>query len=223
MKIGILGAGFLGQAIATVAKRSGYEVMLSNSRSRDTLTDLAAGIGAHAGTAAEAAGFGEVVVVTVPFCRYRNLPAAQLVGKIVIDTCNYYPDRDGQIEVLDQYATTTSELIARHLPGARLVKAINTILAQDLVTDGRPPGASDRRALPIAGDDAGARQVVAGILEQFGFDVVDTGRLSDSWRFERAKHAYCIRLDRAGLQEKLAAAQRQVELPHGSWRRSAPA
>jgi predicted dinucleotide-binding enzyme len=223
MKIGILGAGFLGQAIATVAKRSGCEVMLSNSRSRDTLTDLLAGIGCHAGTAAEAAGFGEVVVVTVPFGRYRNLPAAQLAGKIVIDTCNYYPDRDGQIEALDQYATTPSELIARHLPGARLVKAINAILAEDLVTDGRPPGAPDRRALPIAGDDAEARQVVAGILEQFGFDVVDTGRLADSWRFERAKPAYCIRLDRAGLLEKLAAAQRQVELPHGSWRRGAQA
>lgn len=102
--------------------------------------------------------------------------------------------------------------------GAKVVKVFNAILAQDLLQDGRPSGAADRRALPIAADDAGARDQVIGLLDELGFDAVDAGSLDDSWRFERAKPAYCIAFDRAGLEQALAAAQREVELPHGSWR-----
>ncbi|CAN0627609.1 8-hydroxy-5-deazaflavin:NADPH oxidoreductase [Burkholderia multivorans] len=219
MKMGILGAGFIGKAMATLAKQCGHEVMMSNSRGPETLMSTAAAIGCRVGTASEAAVFGEIVVVAVPLCSYLTLPVAELEGKIVIDACNYYPERDGHIDVLEQYAMTTSELMARHLQGARLVKAFNAILAKDLDTDGLPPGRPDRRALPMAGDDPGAKRVVAGILDQFGFDAVDAGSLSESWRFERAKPAYCVRLDREGLREKLAEAKRNVELPHGSWRR----
>ncbi|MFM0502107.1 NADPH-dependent F420 reductase [Paraburkholderia caffeinilytica] len=218
MKIGILGAGFLGRAMATVAKNHGHEVMISNSRDPRTLISAAAALGCALGTAEEAAKFGDVVVVTVPFSSIDALPVAALDGKIVIDTCNYYPHRDGQIEALDSRATTTSQMLAAALPGAKVVKAFNAILAKDLETDGKPADAPNRRALPFAGDDEQAKHVVSGLLDQFGFDAVDAGALADSWRFERAKPVYCIALDRAGIAEGLAAAQRDVELPHGSWR-----
>ncbi|MFM0211250.1 NADPH-dependent F420 reductase [Paraburkholderia sediminicola] len=218
MKIGILGAGFLGRAMATLAKNHGHEVMISNSRDPRTLISTAAALGCALGTAEEAAKFGNVVVVTVPFSNIDALPVAALDGKTVIDTCNYYPDRDGQIEALDSRATTTSQMLAAALPGARVVKAFNAILAKDLETDGKPAGSPNRRALPFAGDDAQAKHVVSGLLDQFGFDPVDAGALADSWRFERAKPVYCIALDRAGIVEGLAAAKRDVELAHGSWR-----
>ncbi|WP_434109860.1 NADPH-dependent F420 reductase [Paraburkholderia caffeinilytica] len=218
MKIGILGAGFLGRAMATVAKHHGHDVMISNSRDPRTLVSTGAVLGCALGTAEEAAKFGDVVVVTVPFSSIGALPVAALDGKIVIDTCNYYPDRDGHIEALDNRSTTTSQMLAAALPGAKVVKAFNAILAKDLETDGKPAGAPNRRALPVAGDDAQAKHVVSGLLDQFGFDLVDAGGLADSWRFERAKPVYCIALDRAGIVEGLAAAKRDVELPHGSWR-----
>ncbi|MCX4151589.1 MULTISPECIES: NADPH-dependent F420 reductase [Paraburkholderia] len=218
MKIGILGAGFLGRAIATVAKNHGHEVMISNFRDPRTLISTGAALGCALGTAEEAAKFGDVVVVTVPFSNIDALPVAALDGKIVIDTCNYYPDRDGHIEALESRSTTTSQMLATALPGAKVVKAFNAILAKDLETDGKPADAPNRRALPFAGDDERAKHVVSGLLDQFGFDPVDAGALADSWRFERAKPVYCIALDRAGIVEGLAAAQRDVELPHGSWR-----
>ncbi|MCX4154571.1 MULTISPECIES: NADPH-dependent F420 reductase [Paraburkholderia] len=218
MKIGILGAGFLGRAMAIVAKNHGHEVMISNSRDPRTLISTAAVLGCALGTAEEAAKFGDVVVVTVPFSNIGALPVAALDGKIVIDTCNYYPDRDGHIEALDSRSTTTSQMLAAALPGAKVVKAFNAILARDLETDGKPADASNRRALPFASDDEQAKHVVRELLDQFGFDPVDAGALTDSWRFERAKPVYCIPLDRAGIVEGLAAAQRDVELAHGSWR-----
>jgi 8-hydroxy-5-deazaflavin:NADPH oxidoreductase len=100
-----------------------------------------------------------------------------------------------------------------------VVKAFNAILQGDLATDGRPAGTPNRRALPIVGDDAEAKRVCTGLIDQFGFDVVDAGPLAEGWRFQRAMPAYCIPLDTAGLREALAAAQRGVEVPHGSWRR----
>jgi hypothetical protein len=222
MKIGILGAGFIGRAMATLAKEHGHEVMISNSRDPRTLTSTAAAIGCALGTAEQAAKFGDVVVVAVPFGNIDALPAAALDGKIVIDTCNYYPERDGPIDALDARATTTSQMLAAALPGARVVKAFNAILAVDLETDGAPQGTPKRRALPFAGDDEHAKRVVGELLDQFGFDPVDAGTLADSWRFERAKPVYCIPLDRAGIVEGLATARRDVELPHGSWRRELP-
>ena len=219
MKIGIIGAGFIGRALASRAKACGHEVMISNSRGPDTLATTAAALRCKVGTAEDAARFGDVVFVAIPFKNCRALPVAPLAGKIVVDANNYYPQRDGRIAELDNHETTTSELIAQHLRDARLVKAFNAILQGDIEKDARPPGSPDRRALPIAGDDPDAKRVVAKLMDEFGFDAVDAGSLADSWRFERARPAYCIPLDMAGMQAALAEAQKDVELPHGSWHR----
>lgn len=217
MKIGILGAGLIGGALAKLAADRGHDVTIS-SRHPDRLAALAAGVGCGAGSLEQAAGFGELCVLAVPLMARDSLPAAALAGKVVVDAMNYYPERDGAIAALDEQATT-SELVAAGLPGARLVKAFNAILAQDLPADARPPVPSGCRALPIAGNDPAANRVVADLHEAFGFEALDTGPLAQSWRFERAKPAYCVPLDRKGLQEALDAATRDGELPHGSWRR----
>lgn len=219
MRIGIIGAGYIGRAVAQLVLAAGHEAMLSNSRGPQTLTSVAASIrGSQIGTVEEAAAFGEVVLVAVPFTHYRDLSADLLAGKIVLDANNYYPDRDGHIAELDRFETTTSQLLAAHLSKSRVVKVFNAILAQDLLDDGRPANATDRRALPIASQDAQAKLLVTGLLDDIGFDTVDGGALADSWRFERAKPAYCIALNKAELKVALAAARRDVELPHGSWR-----
>jgi len=161
------------------------------------------------------------VLVAIPLAQYQRLPAALLEGKIVLDANNYYPDRDGHIAALDRFETTTSQLLAQHLTGARVVKVFNAILAGDLTQDARLSLAADRRALPIAGDDEPAKAVVVHWLDEIGFDAVDAGGLDESWRFERAKPAYCRPLDQAGLRAALAKAQRQVELSEEEWHRAA--
>jgi predicted dinucleotide-binding enzyme len=133
------------------------------------------GTRARAATAAEAAKAGDIVVVTVPLKNYRQVPVEPLAGKIVIDTNNYYPQRDGHIAELDNESTTTSELLHAHLPTSRVVKAFNHIYAAELTTHGQPAGTENRRALVIAGDDADAKAVVTRLLDQFGFDTVDAG------------------------------------------------
>lgn len=218
MKIGILGAGLIGGSLAKLAVDRGHEVMLS-SRHPDALAGLAAEIGCRTGTLVQCAGFGELCIMAVPLMALDSLPVSALTGKVVIDAMNYYPERDGAIAALDERTITTSELVSARLPGARLVKAFNAILARDLPDDSRVPVPSGRRALPIAGNDKVANRLVAELHEAFGFEALDTGPLAESWRFERAKPAYCIPLDRAGLQQALDAATRDGELPHGSWRR----
>ncbi|MCB8839510.1 NADPH-dependent F420 reductase [Aurantimonas sp. VKM B-3413] len=213
MKIAMIGAGFVSQAVARLAIAHGHEVMVSNSREPKTLFSLGYGLGCRTGTAEDAAVFGEVVLVAVPLSAIGDLPAAALAGKIVMDANNYYPQRDGQIPALDARETTTSQMLARELPDARIVKAFNAIEARDLVKDARPAGASDRRALPVAGDDAEAKRIVIALIEQLGYDAVDAGALEDSWRFERDKPAYCIPFDPEGLRKALAAAERDVEVP----------
>ncbi|MDY6930257.1 MAG: NAD(P)-binding domain-containing protein [Pseudomonadota bacterium] len=219
MKIGIIGAGHIGQALAKLAVAHEHSVMISNSRGPETLKALAAEIECSVGTSADAVAFGELVILTVPFKRVFEIKSTLMEGKIVVDTNNYYPERDGEIAELDDLRTTTSAMVARHFPGARVVKAFNAILAVDLEIELINTSGSDKRSLPIAGDDKQAKQIVARLHQQFGFDVVDAGNLADSWRFERAKPAYCIPLDEAGLKEALNKAERDVELPHGSWRR----
>lgn len=219
MKIGIVGAGFIGRAVAQLMLQAGHKAMLSNSRGPKTLTSVAAGIrGSQIGTLEQAVAFGDMVLVAIPLEHYRSLPADLLKGKIVLDANNYYPDRDGHIAALDRHETTTSRLLAEHLAQSTVVKAFNAILAADLLSDARPQGAEDRRALPIASDDAAATQQVAELLNQIGFDAVDAGGLDDSWRFERAKPAYCARLDSKGLTQALAQAQRDIEVELGSLR-----
>ncbi|MHB1739447.1 MAG: NADPH-dependent F420 reductase [Actinomycetes bacterium] len=206
MRIGLIGAGNIGGTLAKLAVDHGHEVVVSNSRGPETLSELVATLGprATAGTSAQAAAAGDLVVVTIPLKSYRQVPVAELVGKTVIDTNNYYPQRDGQIPELDDGSTTTSEMLARHLPGSRIVKAFNSIYFEDLAAQGQPAGTPGRRALPIAGDDPDAKKLVADLIEEFGFDVVDAGPLSEGRRFERDKPAYVARFDAPSLRAALA-------------------
>jgi predicted dinucleotide-binding enzyme len=211
--LGIIGSGHIGSQLARLAVSHGYDVVVSNSRGPETLAGLVAELGprARAATSAEAATAGDVLVVTVPLARYRDLPRGGFAGKTVIDTCNYYPQRDGQIPELDDESTTTSELIQAQLPGARVVKAFNNIHFSELV-QGSPAETPNRRALPIAGDDEAAKRTVAGMLDEFGFDAVDAGPLAEGWRYQRDTPAYGAAADAAGVREALGRARRYAEM-----------
>jgi predicted dinucleotide-binding enzyme len=208
MKIGFIGSGNIGSIVARKAIEAGHTVILSNSRGPESLSDLIEKLGpkASAATAQDAAEQGEVVVVTIPLKHLKDVPAAPLAGKVIIDTMNYYPERDGQIAALDSGDTTTSEMTAAHLPQSKIVKAFNSIHAAEIGSAARPKGDPARRALPIVGDDASAKAVVAGLIEAFGFDVVDAGNLHEGFRFENGTPAYGARADRAELEGLLAKA-----------------
>jgi predicted dinucleotide-binding enzyme len=211
--IGLIGAGRIGSQLARLAVAHGYNVVISNSRGPETLTELVKDLGpnARAATVLEAARAGDIVVVTIPLKNYRTVPVEPLIGKIVIDTNNYYPQRDGHIPELDNESTTTSELLQSHLPKSKVVKAFNHIYAAQLTTDGRPAGTKNRRALVIAGDDAAAKDVVAHLLDQFGFDAVDAGPLKEGWRIQRDTPGYGPRRNAEELKRDLAAAKRYAE------------
>lgn len=190
--VGFIGSGNIGGTVARLAVAAGHDVVLSNSRGPSTLADTVAGLGprARAATAAEAAEAGDLVVVSVPFGRFRELPAAQLAGKVVLDTNNYYPARDGAFPELDEGKATSAELEQRHLAGAHVVKVFNNIFFKHLASLARPAGAADRSALTIAGDDAEAKRAAAAFLSSIGYDAVDVGTLADSWRVEPGQPAY---------------------------------
>jgi predicted dinucleotide-binding enzyme len=211
--IGLIGAGHIGSQVARLAVKNGYDVVISNSRGPETLADLVAELGprARAATPAEAARAGDIVVVTVPLKNYRAVPVAPLAGKVVIDTNNYYPQRDGHIPELDNESTTTSELLQSHLPSSKVVKAFNHIYAAELTTHGQPPGSKNRRALVIAGDDAEAKKAVAKLLDEFGFDTVDAGPLKEGWRIQRDTPGYGPRRTAEELRGDLAAAKRYAD------------
>jgi predicted dinucleotide-binding enzyme len=208
--IGFIGSGLIGSQLARLAIANGHTVTMSNSRGPATLVDLIAELGdnASAGTVRDAASNGDIVVVTVPMAAVESVPADLLVGKIVIDTNNYYFERDGRIAVLDAQEKTVSQLLQDHLPQSKVVKAFNNIAFGDLTTDVTPDGTPDRRALPIAGDSAEAKATVAALIDGFGFDVLDAGGLSDSWRFERDMPAYGVRTTLPELETALASAVR---------------
>jgi len=211
--IGLIGAGNIGGQVARLAVAHGYTVVISNSRGPHTLSGLVADLGpnARAATVAEAARAGDIVVVTIPLKEYRTVPVEPLAGKIVIDTNNYYPQRDGHIPELDNESTTTSELLQTHLPSSKVVKAFNHIYAAQLTTDGKPAGTKNRRALVIAGDDPAAKSTVARLLDQFGFDTVDAGPLKEGWRIQRDTPGYGPRRTAEELRSDLAAARRYAD------------
>jgi predicted dinucleotide-binding enzyme len=213
--IGVIGAGHIGSQVARLAVASGYKIVICNSRGPETLAGLIAELGpnARAATVLEAAQSGNVVVVSVPLKNYRAIPVEPLAGKIVIDTNNYYPERDGHIPELDDESTTTSELLQAHLPTAKVVKAFNHIYAAELTTHGQPAGTKNRRALVIAGNDGGAKAVVTHLLDQFGFDTVDAGPLKEGWRIQRGTPGYGPRRTAEELRRDLAAAKRYAESP----------
>ena len=212
--IGLIGAGHIGAQVARLAIAAGHNVVLSNSRGPDTLSALVKELGpkARAATPAVAAQAGDIVVVTVPLKNYRSVPVEPLAGKIVIDTNNYYPERDRQIPELDNESTTTAELLQAHLRKSKVVKAFNHIYAAQLTTDGRPAGTPNRRALVIAGDDESAKATVADLLDSFGFDTVDAGPLAEGWRIQRDTPGYGPQHNAEQLRADLAAAKRYRDM-----------
>jgi predicted dinucleotide-binding enzyme len=212
--IGFIGAGHIGSQVARLASKQGYDVVLSNSRGPETLAALVKELGsrARAATPAEAARDGELVVVSIPLRSIATVPVEPLAGKVVIDTNNYYPQRDGHIAELDNESTTTAELLQARLPRSKVVKAFNHIYAAQLTTDGKPPGAPGRRALVIAGDDEAAKKTVTHLLDQFGFDTVDAGALAEGWRIQRDTPGYGPRRTAEELRSDLAQARRYRDM-----------
>lgn len=210
--IGIIGAGHIGSQVARAAITAGYDVVISNSRGPETLSDLVAELGpkARAATAHDAAEAGDFVVVTVPFKAIDQVPAAPLAGKIVIDTNNYYFERDGRYPALDRGLDTVSGALQRHLVESRVAKGFNHIKAEDITTDVAPAGTDNRRALATASDFEEAAELVQRLYDELGFDTVNVGPLADSWRVERDQPAYVSRQNRQQLVENLARAQRPV-------------
>jgi 8-hydroxy-5-deazaflavin:NADPH oxidoreductase len=190
--VGFIGSGNIGGTVAGLAVAAGHHVVLSNSRGPETLQELVSTLGplAKAGTTAEAAAAGDIVVVSTPLKAYASLPVEALAGKTIADTGNYYPQRDGQLPELDSGELTTSGLLQRQLPGAAVVKVFNNIFFKHLRSLARPSGAADRSFLPIAGDDPAARAAVTGFLDSIGFGTVDAGPLAEGRRFEPGTPAY---------------------------------
>jgi predicted dinucleotide-binding enzyme len=211
--IALIGAGHIGSQLARLATANGYNVVISNSRGPETLATLVAELGpkARAATPAEAAKADDIVIVTIPLKNYRQVPVEPLAGKIVIDTNNYYPQRDGHIAELDNESTTTSELLQAHLPTSKVVKAFNHIYAAELTTHRQPAGTENRRALVIAGDDPDAKTVITRLLDPFGFDTIDVEPLKEGWRIQRDTPGYGPRRTADELRKDLAAAKRYAE------------
>ena len=212
MKIGIIGAGNIGTALTRRLRALGHEVFVANSRGPETLAGLAAETGAKAVTAREAARAGEVVVVTIPQGKIRDLPKDLFAGVpesvVVVDTGNYYPrQRDGRIDEIET-GTIESRWVSRQL-GRNVVKAFNNIYAKHLEEFGKPAGTPGRIALPVAGDDARAKAVVLRLVDQLGFDAVDAGTLDESWRQQPGTPVYAQDFDAEGVRRALAQAKRE--------------
>ncbi|GAA4578772.1 NAD(P)-binding domain-containing protein [Micromonospora coerulea] len=207
MKIGIVGSGHIGGTLTRRLQALGHDVTVTNSRGPQSLTELAAETGATAGTLEEAVQGAELVVVAVPVKAVPTLTAELFDGKLVVDADNYYPERDGDIAELLDRSLSSSRWTAEHLKGARVVKAFNNIQAQHLMEKGTSAGSPDRIALPVAGDDAQAKQVVMELVEELGFDPVDAGTLDESWRQQPDTPVYGTDRDADGVREGLAAAR----------------
>jgi len=203
--IGMIGAGSIGGTLARLFNAAGYPVLVSNSRGPDTLAELVSslGSGARAVTVEEAVEGSDIVVVSIPLRAYAAVPVPAVPGTIVFDANNYYPARDGHFAELDDDRTTSSEILANHLPGARVVKAFNTIYFVHLAEQGLPAGAPGRRALPIAGDDPEAKGVVTALIDAIGFDVVDAGPLAAGRDMQPGSPVYNAHMDAAELATTL--------------------
>ncbi len=211
MKIGIIGSGNIGGTLTRRLGAAGHQVSVANSRGPETLAALARESGAKAVSVREAAHAGDVVIVTIPESRIPDLPKDLFSGVpasvVVIDTGNYYPQRDGRIdEILS--GTPESQWVERHL-GRPVVKAFNNIRAQHLMELGRPAGARDRIALPVSGDDPRAKGVVLKLIDELGFDGVDAGPLSESWRQQPGTPVYATDLNAEGVRGALQQASKE--------------
>lgn len=220
MKIGIIGAGEIGGTLTRRFTALGHDVSVANSRDPKTLADLARETGAKAVTARGAARAGELVVVTIPEGKIPDLPKDLFAGVpdnvVIVDTGNYYPQRDGRIGGIED-GMTESRWVATQL-GRSVIKAFNTINYKRLLELGRPKGTPGRIALPVAGDDQRAKQVVMRLLDELGFDPVDDGGIEDSWRQQPGTPVYDVDRDAAGVRRALmeASPERRPE-----WRATA--
>jgi 8-hydroxy-5-deazaflavin:NADPH oxidoreductase len=190
--VGVIGSGHIGTTVTRLAIAAGHDVVLSNSRGPETLVDLAVELGPRVrpATAEEAAAAGNIVVVAIPVRADAEVPVAPLAGKLVMDTGNYYPARDGQIPELDNGTLLDSQYMQQHLRGAQVVKVFNNIMFKHLQNLARPAGAADRSFLPIAGDSEAAKTVVTEFLDSIGYGTVDAGALADSWRQQPGTPVY---------------------------------
>jgi 8-hydroxy-5-deazaflavin:NADPH oxidoreductase len=209
---GIIGAGHIGSQVARAVIALGHDVVIANSRGPQTLDSLITDLGprARAATAADAAEAADVAVVTVPLRALSAIPVEPLAGKIVLDTNNYYWERDGHFPALDEGEATTSGLLQEHLPKSKVVKAFNHISSTQINTDGTPPGTPNRRALVTSSNYPEAARFVTELYDAIGFDTVDVSPLSESWRVERDRPAYVVRQNREELVANLARAPRTV-------------
>ena len=211
--IGIIGSGQVGSSLAKAAVAHGYEVVISNSKGPQTLAGLVAELGpkARAAAATEAAAAGDFAIVAIPLTAVPQVPAEPLAGKVVISTINYIPQRDGRFPELDDGAATVAGLLQAHLPASSVVRAFTMLGAADMAGDGRPEGDPERRALALAGDDQQAKQLVARLYDEFGFDAVDVGGLNESWRVDVGQPAFVTRQNVAELEANVAKAERGVD------------
>lgn len=210
MRIGIIGAGNIGGALTRRLCALGHQVAVANSRGPVSLMPLAAETGAHAVSVLEAARAGEVVIVTIPMKNIPDLPKELFEGVpasvVVIDTGNYYPQqRDGRIAGIEA-GTTESGWVAEQL-GRPVIKTFNNIYARHLQDHGKPKGTPGRIALPVAGDDPSAKAGVMRLIDDLGFDTVDTGSLAESWRQQPGSPVYAKDFDADGVRRALAAAR----------------
>jgi 8-hydroxy-5-deazaflavin:NADPH oxidoreductase len=209
--IGIIGAGHVGSSLAQAAIAHGYDVVISNSQGPDTLGGLIADLGpkATAATPAAAAAAADFAIVAIPITTIDQVPVEPLAGKVVITTVNYFPDRLGHIAEIDNGTTTAPGLLQAHLPASKVVRAFSMLDAADMSGDGHPEGDPKRRALALAGDDPAARQLVARLYDEFGFDTVDLGGLDESWRVDAGQPAFVTRQNVAELEANVAKAKRR--------------
>ena len=212
MKIGIIGAGNIGGTLTRRFRELGHEVFVANSRGPETLAGLAAETGATAVMVEQAARSGEVVVVTIPERKIEDLPRDLFAGVpasvVVVDTGNYYPrQRDGRIDEIED-GMPDSAWVAKQI-GRPVIKAFNDIYAEHLGKLGKPKGAPGRIALPVAGDDARAKNIVMKLVDELGFDPIDTGTLDESWRQQPGTPVYAQDFDAQGVRDALARAPRE--------------
>jgi predicted dinucleotide-binding enzyme len=221
MKIGIIGAGQIGGTLARRLTQLGHEVSIANSRGPASLADIVKETGAKAVSAKDAARAGELVVVTIPEGKIPNLPRDLFAGVpddvVVIDTGNYYPrERDGRISEIES-GVEESRWVERQL-GRPVIKAFNNIYAQHLLERGRPAGSPGRIGLPVAGDDARAKEIVMRLVDQLGFDALDAGGLNESWRQQPGTPVYTTDFDAEGVRRALSQASKERK---SKWKASA--
>jgi 8-hydroxy-5-deazaflavin:NADPH oxidoreductase len=205
MRIGVIGTGHVGGTLARHFIAAEHDVAIANSRGPDTLREFAAELGenAHAATAEEAAQFGDVVVVSIPFGHYEEVPEDGTAGKTIIDTCNYYPARDGHFPQLDSDSTTSSEMLQAHLARAHVIKAFNAMEWDHIRDYGRPGGALTRYGIPVSGDDSAAKLTVVDLVDDMGFEPVDAGDLAQGRKYQPGTAIYLADLPADELRARL--------------------